>query len=204
MKSSKRIPAAQRRQQILEVATTLFAQQGFHGTTTRQIAERVGVKEIILFRLFPTKRELYWAVIEAKCTPPPGEKPLTDFLLPNGNDHAMFTAIATGILERHMQDTTLTRLLLFSTLEAHDLSDRFYRSYASGFYETLAAHVRRRIREGKFRRLDPLLTARAFIGMVFYHLLVQELFGASRYQEFSIPKVAKTLTTLWLEGMQKT
>ena len=40
----------QRHKQILAVAAELFARQGFHGTTTRQIAEQAQVNEAILFR----------------------------------------------------------------------------------------------------------------------------------------------------------
>jgi AcrR family transcriptional regulator len=199
--ATSRVPAAQRRQQILEVATGLFARQGFHGTTTRQIAEQVGVKEIILFRLFPTKRDLYWAVIEAKCVPPPGQHRVVELLKAGMGERELFTAMARGILERVTADITLTRLLLFSALESHELTDKFYRTYLADFYKTLAADIRRRIRKGKFRKVNPLLAARGFIGMVFYHLLVQELFGGNRYEKFQIPKVAEELTSVWLEGM---
>jgi AcrR family transcriptional regulator len=52
--SQVRIPAEERRQQILELATELFARQGYQGTTTRQIAQQVHVNEAIIFRHFPT------------------------------------------------------------------------------------------------------------------------------------------------------
>jgi len=113
----------------------------------------------------------------------------------------LFTTLARGILERNLRDTTLTRLLLFSSLESHDLTERFYRTYMAEFYELLAGYIRQRICEGKFRRVNPLLAARGFVGMVFYHILVQELFGGSRFKKFQIPKVAETITTIWLEGM---
>jgi AcrR family transcriptional regulator len=44
---TSRVPSAERRAQILRVATKLFAKQGFNGTTTREIADQVGVKETI-------------------------------------------------------------------------------------------------------------------------------------------------------------
>jgi AcrR family transcriptional regulator len=199
--TTPRVPASLRRQQILKAATTLFAERGFYGTTTRQIADKVGVKEIILFRLFPNKRDLYWAVIEAKCAPRPEWNRLRELLGMDLEEDERFARIARGILERHLNDTTLTRLLLFSSLESHELTERFYRTYLAEFYDLLAGYIRRRIREKKFRRVDPLLAARGFIGMVFYHILVQELFGGARFTKFQIPKVADTITSVWLEGM---
>ena len=47
-KKTSRITATERHNQILAVATELFARQGFHGTTARQVAERAKVNEAIL------------------------------------------------------------------------------------------------------------------------------------------------------------
>lgn len=54
--------ASARRQQILEAAVRLFAQKGVARTTTRQIAQEVGVAEGLIFRYFPTKIDLLRAV----------------------------------------------------------------------------------------------------------------------------------------------
>ena len=49
----------ERRLQILRVAVTLFAHEGFRGTTTKKIAQAAGVSEAMVFRHFATKEELY-------------------------------------------------------------------------------------------------------------------------------------------------
>ena len=59
--------AQDRRQQIVDAATELFALQGFRGTTTRQIADTARVNEAIIFRHFGRKEHLYRAVIEREC-----------------------------------------------------------------------------------------------------------------------------------------
>src|SRR5437762_12115276 len=114
--ATARLSATDRRQQILQVATQLFARQGFNGTTTRQIAERARVNEAIIFRHFPTKEDLYWAVIERKCQRPAGEF-LKERLRQGGSDREVFSALAEEMLERRARDITLSRLLLFTALE---------------------------------------------------------------------------------------
>jgi|TARA_R110000782_G_scaffold211115_3_gene299075 AcrR family transcriptional regulator len=59
-----RLPAAQRREQLLDVAESLFAQQGYAGATTAQIAKAAGVTEPIIYRHFKSKRDLFVALIE--------------------------------------------------------------------------------------------------------------------------------------------
>lgn len=56
--------ADERRQEILEAAVTEFALKGLHGTSTESIAERAGVSQPYLFRLFGTKKDLFIAAIE--------------------------------------------------------------------------------------------------------------------------------------------
>ena len=51
--------ADQRREEILVAALEEFAEHGVHGTTTDTIAEKAGVSQPYLFRLFGTKKELY-------------------------------------------------------------------------------------------------------------------------------------------------
>jgi AcrR family transcriptional regulator len=196
-----RFSAADRREQILGVATRLFARQGFQGTTTRQIAEHSGVTEALVFRHFASKENLYWAVIERKIKASGAREKMQQRLSAPGNDQEVLSGIACEILERRAKDQTLSRLLLYSALENHRLSHRFFRNYVAEYYEVLAEFVRQRVAEGRFRPVDPLLAARGFFGMVIYHSWIQELYGGKRYQRFSVQQVSTTLAEVWLQGM---
>jgi AcrR family transcriptional regulator len=59
-----RISAEERREIVVEVAVAEFAKRGLHGTPTQDIAERAGISHAYLFRLFPTKSDLFIAVTE--------------------------------------------------------------------------------------------------------------------------------------------
>jgi AcrR family transcriptional regulator len=59
-----RMSAAQRREEVVEIAMRHFARGGYHGTSTESIAREAGVSQPYLFRLFGTKRELFIACCE--------------------------------------------------------------------------------------------------------------------------------------------
>jgi len=61
---SPRMSAEDRREQVIKEAIAVFARFGYEGATTAAIAERVGVSQPYLFRLFPTKKELFLAASE--------------------------------------------------------------------------------------------------------------------------------------------
>jgi AcrR family transcriptional regulator len=63
-----RLPAAQRRQAIVETALRVFSEGSYRGTTTAEIAREAGVSEPILYRHFASKRDLYLAAIEEAWT----------------------------------------------------------------------------------------------------------------------------------------
>ena len=56
--------AAERREMLVEAAVAAFAEHGFHGTPTTEIAKAAGISQAYLFRLFPTKAELYVAAVD--------------------------------------------------------------------------------------------------------------------------------------------
>jgi AcrR family transcriptional regulator len=59
-----RLPAARRRQQLLDVALEVFAERGFHPTSMNDLAEAAGVTKPVLYQHFTSKRELYLELLE--------------------------------------------------------------------------------------------------------------------------------------------
>jgi AcrR family transcriptional regulator len=60
----QRMPAAERRELVLEAAVAEFAARGLAGTSTEDVARRAGISQPYLFRLFPTKKALFLALVE--------------------------------------------------------------------------------------------------------------------------------------------
>lgn len=194
-----RVPAEDRRLQIIDVARDLFASCGYQGTTTRELAEKVGINEALLFRHFATKEDLYWAVIQHMIDTRGTKDRLREHVRSGLTDRETFIAVAQDILNR---STQLMRLLLYSALEKHELSDRFFSTHVIAYHEILADYIREGIRAKRFRDMDPLLAARAFIGMFSYHFQMQELFGGNQVQKFEKEEVVTRLVDIWLEGMK--
>ncbi len=63
----RRLPRAQRREQLLRAATEAFARSGFAATSLEDIAAQAGVARVILYRHFESKSELYRAVLDRLC-----------------------------------------------------------------------------------------------------------------------------------------
>jgi AcrR family transcriptional regulator len=63
IKSRPRVPAAERRDALIEAAVHEFAHGGLHGTPVDRIARQVGVAQPYVFSLFGSKKELFKAAV---------------------------------------------------------------------------------------------------------------------------------------------
>src|SRR6266705_6761280 len=61
-----RLTAMERKDDLLDAALVEFAERGYEGTSTEDIARRAGISQPYLFRLFGTKKELFKASV-ARC-----------------------------------------------------------------------------------------------------------------------------------------
>lgn len=198
-----RMRAEGRRNQIVAIAAELFSQKGFRGTTTKEIADHAGVSEAIIFRHFATKDDLYRAILDDKVNQ------TTERMKENLNeaagrkdDNAYFGSLAYEMLEFHSKDRTLMRLLLFSALEGHDLSEIFFHSTAREMKNHIRRYIKQRIADGAFRPIDPALAARAFVGMVLNQAQVRNIFRDDDLR-FSNRQMADRFVDIFLNGIRK-
>jgi AcrR family transcriptional regulator len=63
----RRMPRAERREQILDAATRAFARTGFSGTGLDDVAVEAGITRVILYRHFESKQDMYRAVLDRAC-----------------------------------------------------------------------------------------------------------------------------------------
>jgi AcrR family transcriptional regulator len=197
-KHSRKASGRERQAGIIAAAAALFAARGFTGTTTKEIAKAARCSEALVFKYFPTKRALYAAILAEKV-------PLTELLTTvedaakKKDDRLVFSTLARHRIRRGA-DPTLLRLLLFSALEGHELSKMFFKNQHRVFYDYLAGYIEQRVRDGAFRRVDPLLAARSFMGLIAHHRLLHEIFGVALHQ--SPEDCVESYVSLFLDGIQ--
>ena len=119
----QRLSKQKRREQILEKAADLFAQKGFAGTRTKDIAKKAGISETLIFQHFKTKDDLYLATLMHLF----GSHPLMRELRESADrteDDAVFFTLARHIIANCRQDPRIIRLAMYSGLEGLGLMDK--------------------------------------------------------------------------------
>jgi TetR/AcrR family transcriptional regulator len=201
-KTGKRMTGVDRKAQIVRVATQLFAKNGFKGTTTREIARKAGISEAVIFKHFSKKEDLYKAIIDSRCSESTGQPRLISHLK-GKKGKEVFEDMAAYLLAEHQKDSSFMRLLTYSALEKHDLSEIFIKTKGLELVEFIEAQIKALIEEGYFKKSDPALAARAFMGMVLHYSISQELYGFKKYFDRPNDAVIDLFVDIFFEGMRR-
>jgi TetR/AcrR family transcriptional regulator len=196
-----RMKSHERRAAIVASASRLFAEKGFRGTTTRELAAALGVTEPVLYQHFRTKSDLYRAIIEAEIAEAQEEAAGFLSLSESDDDKAFFTALGDLILSRFEKDNRLSRLLLYSALESPELGELFFDRAIADLYRIVATFIERRGRAGAFRKVHADIVARGIIGIFHYHGLIRLLYP-SRVKKVPRKKILAELVTVALQGIE--
>jgi AcrR family transcriptional regulator len=133
--SRQRVPAAQRRDALIDAAVEEFAHGGLHGTPVDRIARRVGVAQPYVFSLFPRKKDLFIAAVER------GFERTTEHFM--AVPEATFEAIGGSYTAMLMEDQTLLTLQLHAYAAACE--DEEIATHVRDAYSALIAAVQERV-----------------------------------------------------------
>ncbi len=201
-RKKRRFTGQERRRQIVEVAEGLFSRKGFRGTTTREVAKRAGISEATIFKHFSGKEDLYRAIINRCCDDAGGG---IAFIrrIEDKEGVELFREVARFFMEKYREDPSFPRLLMFSALEERNFSDIFIRSKGMDSLDYLSRRIEAMMKKGLFRKANPTLCARAFLGMVMHYCMFQEIYGFKRFMDFPQEEVIDTFVEIFLKGMSK-
>jgi TetR/AcrR family transcriptional regulator, transcriptional repressor of aconitase len=134
-----------RRKAIVDAAMPLFARNGFGGTTTKQIAAAAGVSEALLFKHFPTKSELYQAMLRSGCSADPAFARL-ETLEPSTRTlvqmmRFMVRHVVIGAVDSPAACEARTRLMVSSFLEDGAFARLAFEAVASALGPRFAASI---------------------------------------------------------------
>lgn len=203
MPGHSRLPAEQRREQIIEIAIQLFSQKGFNGVTTREIAAAAGITEAIIFRHFETKDQLYKAVIDNVVD----LSLMSQFhqqlqsLMEREDDEAVIRHLLQAIICSHKTNAKFERLMAYAVLESNEVALLHTRQVFAGMVEKFRQYFTRRQEQGHLRAIGPDAALMAVVGMAKHYAACRYIHGL--HNEFLTDEQAvETFTQIALTGLR--
>src|SRR5450755_2719731 len=188
---------AARRKQILNAATQVFAEKGFHRATVKDIARTAGVADGTVYNYFASKSDVLIGILNRLNETEQREKQM---VLSEGQDfRSFFTAYLRQRIQLIWPNAQVFQALLPEILVNPELRDLYYQRVILPTIEIAERYFQEQIKQGRMRQMDVPLTTRALAGHIL-GLLMLQLLGdqeiAERWEE--LPDI---LTGLLLDGL---
>ena len=194
----------QRPDEILDAALQVFARRGLHKTKLEEVAKEAGISKGTIYLYFKNKEELF--VAAAHRVLPSADEMYLEGHPTRSTDNSLSHLLHQIARVAYRRFCTPAYLAFFSMMAAEALH---HPEWAELCFQRIALELNRRIAEvfeqamlvGECRKVDPMLAARAFIGMFLTMALTQEHLGGKKYTPFSERKVIDSLTDIFLHGL---
>ena len=190
----------QTRERILDAALELFGAKGFAATTTKEIAKKARVNEVTVFRLFRSKQGLYTSLFAERSLVPSIVR-AAEFDLETPVDEMMFRNVSTvlGLLKANKH---MFMMMLSDAWRQQKTRKMLGDATMQRAVHFLASMLEHQMDEGRLRRMDPELAARALIGMVQGYFLSTYLLQGSEDDAERDERFARGFVSIFLDGLR--
>ena len=191
---------------VLKAAHKLFTDRGYHGTTTKQIAEEAGVGEPVIFRNFGTKAGLFEEAVL---------KPFTEFIdewatswdrkPPATDAEVIVRSFVKGIYGHVEEHRELLRTLMAARVQGGEkVLDKIAAEVSQQYADALRVMRRVVLEQGAardYRSIDPPVTVAVAAGAVMSVLLLDDWLFPGHERRPSKTRQIEELTRMLLHGI---
>jgi AcrR family transcriptional regulator len=187
-----------RRTQILTGAAQVFAEKGFHKSTTREIAQAAGVSEGTIYNYFTTKRDLLVAMIGFLAT-----DSLKRLLIDNppADPGEFLTLILHDRFELAEERGRFIVPLLSEIFTDPELRAELYQKVVLPISLNLERYLQAHIEAGAMRPINPVIVTRAMIGAIIINFAFKLSLVDPRYEVLPKDELIEQIISLFLHGL---
>ena len=164
------------REKLLKTAMEVFAEKGFRGASTREIALRAKVNQVTLFRIFGGKEQLYTAAVDQMFQTEPMREQLEEVCAGPLRGVDFLAAVIKVYLDTMMARPQRYRIVLYGALERNPAVMSVIDQYFAPIRTILQKRIQEGIREGEFRRGNSVLMHRLIVAAVVHEYQMAEMY----------------------------
>jgi AcrR family transcriptional regulator len=177
------------RERIVEAMLDLVSERGYQGATTRAIAERAGVAEPTVFRIFGTKEAIFEASVRAHSFLPLLQSMVAT--LDARDLRADLRTIGRAYLSLLRERKRLIRILVSEITTYPEKAREAHAGMVRDMTKTLSVYFGRALAPSVKKRIAPAVAAQTFLRLLFAHFLVE---GVLLDRELSDGEIRKTVS----------
>ncbi len=154
---------------IRKVASTLFSQYGYKGTSVRKIAAEVGIRESALYNHFKNKEEIFLDIAQEIFSSPFhfSHDEIQELAL-RGKPFLQKFTMHYKMLTFDKSSESMFRLLMIELMQNQELREQFMSQFHDANIKVLSEGFFVMMQNNLIRSSDPMMIAYEFISTLFY------------------------------------
>jgi AcrR family transcriptional regulator len=191
--------STQQTAKIVHAAAQLFARQGYHGTSTREIARIAEISENTLFRHFECKEDLFWAAFRSRLSGLEPRRDLLDSISKSAGPEIVVPLILTQLVDTAILKPELLRLIAVAFIELNWKAASVCQEHLSPVFSAINHYFARSIASGRMRKLDSSLVTAAIASTVLVHPEFSRLIHGAHPPYADTDEAIRAYSRFWLE-----
>lgn len=188
-----------RQAQIIKAAAQLFAEKGYHRTTTRDIAAAVDLSEGALYKYFDSKNDLLFGIMNTLVEAQALESRLVESIAIDAR--MFFEELMHQRHESIAQLGEMQQALLSEILANTALRERYRDEILQPYLARVEAHLQKRVDLGEIHPVDPAAGARLIFSLLL-GLFVLQVLGDTLVND-DWPLITTTAVQLLFDGLAR-
>lgn len=194
------------KEKILLSAKKVFSEKGFHGSTTKEIAESAGVSEGSLFRYFKTKKELLTSIIIPSVVKT-AEKIIKED--ETNNLEAIIGKLIMSRLEIAKDIFPILKLVMFENSLDQELKQSLLKEIFIPLITQIEVVFKEKQAKGYIKDIDTFFMSRMLACMIFGFISLNEISQGLLFKknlaspESDLPEVVEKSVDIYLNGITK-
>jgi AcrR family transcriptional regulator len=184
---------------ISRAAIVLFARQGYHGTSTREIARLADVSEVTVFRYFECKEDIFLSALQTSFSGIHARLASLDRNSENRLPQAVLPKIMSLLVDTTTISPELGKLVAVALLELHGKAEDLCYAQLAPLFAAITRYLKAGIEKGELRELNPGIVAAAMALTVIAQPELSKLVADSGLSRMSNRESIDEYAKFWLK-----
>ena len=186
---------------IIHAAVALFSRQGYHGTTTREIARLADVSEVTVFRYFEHKEDIFWSALTSSFSAIKPRRDMLDRISECDRPEVVLPQILGLFVDVAILSPELIRLVAIAFLEVRGKAEEVCREHLAPLFSVIAEYLEANVVSGRVRQLDPIIMTTAIALTVIAQPELSKVIQGYRLSKLDSRRAVDEYVSFWLGAL---
>jgi len=189
---------------IIRAAVALFSRQGYHGTSTRDIARLADVSEVTVYRYFEHKEDIFWSALDSCFSTIKPRLSLLNTSPGLDSPEIILPLILSLLIDAATFSPDMVRMVAVAFVEVRGRAEEACRDHLGPLFTAITRYLEANIEQGKVRNLNPAIMTAGIALTVFAQPELSTFIEGCRLSKLDTRQAVEAYSAFWLGALVPT